>query len=476
MRFDLVVANGTVVGPGGTFEGDIGIRGGVIGAVGGTGTLRDTDELIDARRLLVLPGGVDAHVHSASGVTELRTLDSFYESTVAAVFGGTTTIVDFAIPAHADHESPLTCADARVELATGSAAIDVAFHGCITSSDRTHIDQIPQLAARGLTTLKMFTVYRGICMLELETIHVCLRELASIGGMALIHAESPHIIEPLIERFVSTGSKLPIFHAKSRPPESELDMVKTIIELVRLTGVTAYVVHVSTPEAATEITRARMEGVRIWAETCPHYVFLDDSCYERSTAELYVCSPPLRDHRRTRELWRLLCHGFVQVWGSDHCCHSSAQKQLYGNDFTRIPNGLPGIETRCPLLFSEGVMSGSISLDLFAALTAANPAKLNGLYPRKGVIQPGSDADLVLYDPEDVRTISASMLHMKSDFSPFDGFVVRGWPTHTTWSPLQLSDSSLRLVVAVATMTPAYGARYIRLSGWQRKTYLRHGV
>lgn len=427
--FDLVVRGGTVCGPGGSGVADVGITGRRIVAVARAGSLGDAAKVIDATGAFVVPGGVDPHVHTSLLLGEFSTLDGFAESTAAAAWGGTTTLVDFAIPQPPGVLSPLACAEQRIEMAAGQAIVDVAFHGCVVKADQMSIRQIPELFGHGLTTLKVFTIYKDLVQLSLEDVRACMKEVAATGGLLLVHAESPHIVEPLRGEFQAAGQTDAYHHALARPPESELDMVRTILELFRLTGCPGYIVHVSTPEAAIEIARARLEGTRVWAETCPHYVFLDDSKYRGEDGDLYICSPPLRPRGLADRLWHLVQNGAFQVWGSDHCCYNSAQKFKYRGDFTKTPNGMPGVEVRAPLLFSEGVMANKISLDQFVALTATNPAKLNGLYPRKGTIAPGADADLAIYDPGWEVELTSTRLHMATDYTPFEGFKVKGWPT-----------------------------------------------
>ncbi len=427
--FDLVIRGGTVGGAGGSGMADVGVTGSRITAVAEAGSLRDAAKVIDATGAFVVPGGVDPHVHTSLLLGEFSTLDSFAQSTAAAAWGGTTTLVDFAIPQPPGVLSPLTCAEQRIEMAGGQAIIDVAFHGCVVMADETSIRQIPELVGLGLTTVKVFTIYKDLVQLSLEDVRACMKAVAAAGGLLLVHAESPYIVEPLRAEFQAAGKTDAYHHAISRPPESELDMVRTLLDLFRLTGCAGYIVHVSTPEAAIEIAQARLGGTRIWAETCPHYVFLDDSKYRKEDGELYICSPPLRPRAMADRLWELVQTGAMQIWGSDHCCYDSAQKFKHRGDFSKVPNGMPGIEVRAPLLFSEGVMANKISLDQFVALTATNPAKLNGLYPRKGTIAPGADADLAIYDPGIEVVLTAKRLHMATDYTPFEGFKIKGWPT-----------------------------------------------
>ncbi|MHB8687320.1 MAG: dihydropyrimidinase [Candidatus Dormibacteria bacterium] len=425
---DLVINGGTVVGVDGTFIGDVGISDGKIVAVTAPGLLETGQRRIDAEGLYVLPGGVDPHAHTALKSGGTKTLDDFFESTRAAAFGGTTTIIDFAIPDNSTKQTPQAALDERRRDIKGRAAIDVSLHACITRGDAASMGELPVLLKSGLPTLKMFTIYRNDFMLELAEVHACLQEVARAGGMALVHCESPHIVEPLVDSFVRQGSIQVEYHARSRPPSAEVDMVRSIIELLRITGAMGYVVHVSTPEAALAIAKARGEGVKVWAETCPQYVFLDDSSYQGVNSERFVCSPPLRDEARRAHLWELLLSGHFAIWGSDHCCYSSAQKAAGMGDFRRIPNGLPGVETRCPLLYSAGVATGLLSVADFVRLTATNPARLAGLFPQKGIIAPGSDADLALYDPTFSATLSTGQLHMATDYTPFEGTEIRGWP------------------------------------------------
>ena len=426
-EYDVVITGGTVAGAGATGLSDVAVKDGKVAAIGLTGSFRDAARSIDAGGMFVVPGGVDPHVHSATSLGEFDSLDSFAQSTSAAAWGGTTSFVDFAIPQPQGVQGSLECAEERMELAR-DAVVDVAFHACIASGDEKSLHEIETLAKRGLTTVKVFTIYKGLVMLDLEEIFACMRATAAVNGMLLVHAESPHLIEPLRAEFAARGETDALHHARSRPLNSEVDMVRTIIDMLRLTGCQAYIVHVSVPESVRAIEVARMQGVRVWAETCPHYVLLDDDVYAGQNGELYICSPPIRPRNVTSELWDLVCAGFVQLWGSDHCCYDSGQKFKYRGDFQKVPNGLPGIELRAPLLFSEGVMKGRISLEQFVTLSATNPAKLNGLHPRKGSLAVGSDADIAIYDPDVHRTIHAGNLHMATDYTPFEGMALRGWP------------------------------------------------
>lgn len=428
MDMDTVIRGGLIAGPFGVSDGDIGVRDGQIAAVCLPGVIGKCASEINASGCYVVPGGVDPHVHTALRSGGTVTLDDCFESTKAAAFGGTTTIVDFAIPNNAENESPGSAARRAMKAIEGTATVDVALHACVTRFSRESMIELRSLLRSGLPTLKMFTIYRGDFMLELSEIHECLKEVHAAHGMALIHCESPHIVEPLIAAFASDGDLSMRHHALSRPPSSELDMVQTIIELLRLTGAMGYAVHVSTPEALDAITHARSEGVRVWAETCPQYVFLEDSRYNGPSPELFVCSPPLRDDQRRARLWQQLLTGHIAVWGSDHCAYGSGQKTSNSKDFRRVPNGLPGVETRSPLLFSRAISDGLMTVSDFVLLTATNPAKFSGLYPRKGSLSLGADADIAIYDPAHRVDLAAGQLHMHTDYTPFAGMSVSGWP------------------------------------------------
>lgn len=428
MGLDLILRDGQVALGDACVRADVGVEGEKIAVVARPGSLPRGTQTLDLDGRFVVPGGVDPHVHAATMLGEFTTRDDFEACTRAAAWGGTTTIVDFAIPQPRDGARPLATARERMAAARRQAVVDVAFHACLVKGDGASLAEIPQLAREGLTTVKVFTIYRDLVMLGLDEVHACMHEVAAAGGLVLVHAESPHIVEPLRARFAAEGRTDARHHALSRPVEAEVDMVRSVLELFRLTRCPGYFVHVTAPEAVTAIVHARLEGAAVWAETCPQYVFLDDACYAAEDGDLYICSPPIRPRAVADRLWEMVRQGGVQIWGSDHCCYDTAQKFRHRGDFTRAPNGLPGVELRAPLLFSEGVMTGLMSVPRFAALTATNPARLNGLFPRKGVIAPGADADLAIYDPNWEVTVTASRLHMATDYTPFEGRRLKGWP------------------------------------------------
>lgn len=425
----LLVRRGRVVLPTGIVKADVAVDGDQIRAVSSDASGVGADREIDAEGCYVLPGGVDPHVHTNLALGEYTTQDDFAEVTRAAALGGTTTIVDFAIPARQE-ASPLETFRERLEEATGLAHIDFGLHATLSRVDREVLDEIPRLFELGARTFKMFTVYRGLVMVSLEEIFAALGKIAEVGGLALIHAESNHLVEATAEALARHGKTSAAFHPESRPTVCEVDAVQAVINMLKVTGAMGYFVHVSTPEALEIVRKAQGAGIKTWAETCPHYLVLDEEAYGSRRGALYVCSPPLRSRRQADELWRRLLLGEVAIIGSDHCCYDTEQKFRHPDDFRLMPNGLPGVQTRLPVMFSEAVVERKLPVERFVDLASTAPAKLNGLYPRKGVIQPGSDADLVVLDPTKRSVLDAGTLDMKTDYSPFDGLEVRGEVRH----------------------------------------------
>ncbi len=421
----LLVRGGWVVLPTGTVEADVLVEGEKISAVASNTTDAGLDREVNAEGCYVLPGGVDPHLHTNQELGEYTTLDNFAEVTRAAALGGTTTIIDFAIPPH-QKDSPLQTFNERLKEASALAHIDFNLHATLTHVNAEVLSEIPILVDSGTRTFKMFTVYRDVVMVTLDEILTALEKIAEVGGLALIHAESNYLVEWATDRLVRGSQTSAEFHPESRPAVCEVDAVQTIANMLRVTDAMGYFVHVSTPEALEIIVNAQHEGVRVWAETCPHYLVLDEGVYKSPKGALYVCSPPLRSPAQVDELWRRLLLGEVSLIGSDHCCYDTEQKVRHADDFQLMPNGLPGIQTRVPVMFSEGVMKRGLPVERFAELVSTIPAKMNGLYPRKGVIQPGSDADLVVLDPTRQSVVDPDALAMKTDYSPFEGLEVQG--------------------------------------------------
>ena len=430
-RFDLVVRGGTVVTAADTFRADVGIRDGAIAALA-----RDLDgggEEIDASGKLVLPGGIDSHCHieqmSAAGVL---CADDFYSGSVSAAFGGTTTIIPFA----AQHrgQSLREVVDAYHDCAGPKAVVDYAFHLIISDPTAQILGQeLPALIEDGYTSFKVYMTY-DLLMLDdyqmLDVLSLARRE----GAMTMVHAENHDMIRWLTDRLLEGGHRAPKYHAVSHARVAESEATSRAIDLARLVDVPMLIVHVSGADAADAIRRAQDLGLRIYGETCPQYLFLTAADLDRHGMEgaMFCCSPPPRDAANQEHIWRGLVNGTFQVFSSDHAPYRFDESgKLWAGpaaSFKRIANGVPGLELRLPLLFSEGVGAGRIGLNQFVALASTNAARLYGIYPRKGTIAIGSDADLAIWDPEREVTVTWDDLHDNVGYTPYEGRRIKGWP------------------------------------------------
>lgn len=386
----------------------------------------DAARRIDATGRLVMPGGVDPHCHIGIAVGEYTTLDSYESASLAALAGGTTTMVDFAIPAPG--EDPLAALDERMRIAAGSRC-DYAEHGCINDPNTDIASTVRTLAERGVRTIKLFTTYRGILMVETDTIEAVMTALKAVGGLTYVHAEANDLVEAAQNAAEGAGRIGASGHAATRPEEAEERAVADVLAAADRVGAPVYFVHQSTPGAIELVQEARRRGIAAFTESCPHYLTLDDTRYDGPDPERWVCCPPLRARDTVDALAERAFRGLVDTVGSDNCCYDTHQKRERANDVREMPNGLPGVETRLPVVFDRFVARGSMAPEQFVAMVATNPARLNGLYPRKGTIAVGSDADIAIIDPTVTRTISAGDLHMRTDYSPYEGQAIRGWPT-----------------------------------------------
>lgn len=423
---DLVIRGGRVVNAGWSGLADVLIGSGRVVGVVEPGTLPQGAgqvDVVDAAGKLVMPGGVDPHCHVGFTSGEFTSLDDYQQATTAALFGGTTTIVDFAIPRPGERP-----ADAAIRQQAKAAAglCDAALHGCVVDWDSTVPDQLRDMVASGIRTVKMFTTYRGETMANEDTILQVMRTLAGLGGMVVIHCEANHIIElaqgESAARNTIGAASLPA----TRPELAETASVAEVLAIAESVGAPVYFVHQSTPAVVDLVREARARGVRAWSESVTHHLVLDEAKYEGENPERYVCCPPLRSRETVAGLRRRLAMGQIDTVGSDHCCYDIAQKTRHAHDVRAMPNGLPGVETRLPVLFSEFVATGLITPERFVAVTSANPARLNGLYPQKGVIAAGSDADIIILDQEASSIIDSARLHMATDYTPYQGLPVRG--------------------------------------------------
>lgn len=432
MTFDLAIRGGTVVTADQSFFGDVGVKDGRIAALEpGLGpAARD----IDAGGRLVLPGGVDSHCHveqeSSMGV---MCADDFYSATVSAAFGGTTTIIPFA----AQHRGQSLREVVKVyhERAAPKAVIDYAFHLIVSDPTEQVLGQeLPALIRDGYTSFKVYMTYDKLRLSDTQMLDV-LALARREGALVMVHAENHEIIQWLAKRLLEQGHGAPKYHAVSHARLAESEATNRAVVLAELIDVPLLIVHVSAAEAIEVIRTAQGRGLGIYGETCPQYLFLtaDDIDLPGLEGAKYCCSPPPRDAAAQEAVWRGLADGVFQVFSSDHAPYrfdeSGKLPKGAKTTFKEMANGVPGIEIRLPMLFSEGVGKRRLSLSRFVALTAENHAKMYGLFPRKGTIAVGSDADLAIWDPEREVTISASMLHDRVGYTPYEGRTITGWPT-----------------------------------------------
>ena len=424
---DLAITGGLVVNDNWSGYATVHVRDGLVQSLASPDdAVPTTSEVIDATGRLVLPGGVDPHTHIQMSLGNYTTLDGYREATTAAVWGGTTTVVDFAIPVPG--ESPLEAVRKR-RAAAMDGVCDTALHACVVDWDDTVPEQLREIADLGVRTVKLFTTYRDVVMADPTTVVRVMQVLQELGGLAYVHAEANHLVECEQHRAEEVGAIGASGHAGTRSELAEVTAVREVLSAARSLGAPVYFVHQSTPEAIDEVRRARADGVLAYTETCPHYLALDDSLYGGESPELFVCCPPLRSAHTVQGVAERAVRRQVDAVGSDHCCYDRAQKSADRSDVRVMPNGMPGVETRLPVVFTELVQTRGMSVERFVALTSANPARLNGIYPQKGVVAPGSDADLILIDPQERRTVGPATLHMTTDYSPYDARELGGWPS-----------------------------------------------
>ena len=384
------------------------------------------DRVFEACGKYVIPGGVDAHTHMEMPFGGTTSADSFETGTRAAAWGGTTTVIDFAIQSKG--ESLQAGLDAWQEKADGSCSVDYAFHAIVSDVNESSLKEMDVLVDQGVTSFKLFMAYPGVFYASDREIFQAMDRAAGNGALVMVHAENGIAIDAIVAAAVSRGQTDPIFHGLTRPAELEGEAVHRAIVLAQVAKAPVYIVHVSSSPALEAVVRARDEGQSVFAETCPQYLFLSEEDLARPGFEgaKFVCTPPLRPRSHQAALWRGLRTDDISVVATDHCPFSFAeQKQLGVGDFTKIPNGLPSLENRMDLMY-QGVVSGEISLSRWVEVTSTNPAKMFGLYPRKGAISPGSDADIVVYDPLAAQTISVATHHMAVDYSCYEGKSITG--------------------------------------------------
>jgi dihydropyrimidinase len=429
MRFDSVIRNGTIVTATDTYVSDIGIRDGKTVAIGQDLPIEGAGKVIDAAGFYVMPGGIDVHTHLDMPFGGTTSADDFESGTIAAAFGGTTTLIDFAIQYKG--QTLRHAFDTWMKKADRKAAIDYSFHCIITDIADAQLSEMKALVREGVPTFKLFMAYPGVFMLDDASIFRAMNEAENNGGMICMHAENGGAIDVLVQRALAEGKRAPKYHALTRPTTAEGEATSRAIALAEMAGAPVYIVHLSCNEALEKVREARDRGLRVYAETCPQYLYLSLENMDAPGFEgaKYVFTPPLREKWHQEKLWQGLAKDDLQVVSTDHCpfCFKE-QKELGKDDFTKIPNGGPGIEHRLSLVYSGGVNGNRFSPNRFVQLVSTAPAKLFGLYPRKGTIAVGSDADLVVFDPNEEETISAKTHHMRVDYSMFEGIRVKGIP------------------------------------------------
>src|SRR2546421_3965097 len=426
MVLRTLIKNGTIVTAVDQYKGDLLLEGEKIALIG-TSLGMEADKTIDASGKYVLPGGIDVHTHLDMPFGGTTSADDFESGTTAAAFGGTTSIVDFGIQYRGQtlHHAWETW----MKKAERKAVIDYGFHLIITELMDAVEGEMDALVRQGVTSFKLFMAYPGVFMLDDGSIFKALLRTARNGGTICMHAENGGVIDVLVQRALAEGHTAPKYHALTRPARAEAEATHRAIALAEIADVPVYIVHLSAPEALEMVTEARDRGLPAYAETCPQYLFLSYDNYEEPdfAGAKYVMSPPLRPKETQERLWRGLAFNDLQAISTDHCPFCMKEQKVLGkDDFSKIPNGAPGVETRMSLVYDGGVRTGRISLNRFVELTSTSPAKIFGLFPRKGTIAPGSDADIVVFDPEKKTRLSAKTLHMKVDYNPYEGREVVG--------------------------------------------------
>jgi dihydropyrimidinase len=430
-----LIRGGRVITATDDYLADVLLQDGIVHAIARDMAVGPDVKVVDASGLYVLPGGVDTHVHLENVIGPTITCDTFASGTKAAAFGGTTTVVDFALQTAAD--SPLEAIARAQRSAEPQVCIDYSLHCIVTRVDAQVLADVKHaMRHEGVTSFKMFMAYPGVMMADDAAIFQMLRQVGADGGMVALHAENGTVIDLLIKEALAAGHTAPRYHAMTRPALMEGEATHRGIRLAELAEAPIYFVHVSSNQALKHIVAARDEGIPVFAETCPHYLLFDDSVYDSDDFEIakYVMTRPLRSTDDQNHLWRALRYDDLQVIATDHCpfCMKEGhlgyrlQKQRGKDDFSLIPNGAPGIETRLVSLYDIGVTQGRLSLNRFVQLTSTTPAKLFGLFPKKGTIAIGSDADVVLFNPNATQTIHAEHLHSQCDYTLLEGRTLQG--------------------------------------------------
>lgn len=421
----VLIRNATIIGVAENFNGDIYIEGESVSAIGKNLDIK-ADTIIDATGLLAFPGAVDPHVHLEMPFMGTFSSDNYETGTRAALHGGTTTVIDFVLQkqGHSLHDA-LKEWSGRAE---SNAVGDYGFHMAVTDfNENTSKEISTMIEDEGITSFKIFMAYKGALMIDDKQMVGLMNEVKKRGGMVTVHATNGDMIDFLIAKNLKEGNTAPLYHYLSQPEVTEAEASERFASIAGYTGCPGYIVHLTCEGALNAVRDNNRHNQKVFAETCIQYLLLDASLYEHNfEGAKWVMSPPLREKKDQEALWAGINQGLIQVVATDHCPFKWEQKLLGKDDFSKIPNGHPAIEHRVELLYSEGVRKGRITLNKFVELLSTNPAKIFGMYPRKGCIAPGSDADIVLFDPNKEHTISAATHHMNTDYSGYEGCKLTG--------------------------------------------------
>ena len=422
----LLIKNGRIITAEQDYTADIYIEKDKITTIGLSLNIQ-ADKIIDAKGKYVIPGGIDVHTHLDMPFGGTTSSDDFETGTIGAAFGGTTSLIDFAI--QPKRKSMREGLDIWRKKAEGKATIDYGFHMIITDLPDERIPEMDDMVSEGVTSFKLFLAYPNVLMVDDATIFKALKQTSKNGGLVCMHAENGMVIDHIVKETVAKGNLSPLYHALSRPAAAEGESTNRAIALAEMAGTPIYIVHLTCNDALVKVSGARDKGQPVFAETCPQYLYLsiEDIAKPDFEGAKYVFSPPVREKWNQEKLWGGLQKNDLQVVSTDHCPFNFiGQKDMGKDNFTKIPNGGPGLENRLHLMYQGGVNEKRISLNRWVELTSTNPAKIFGMYPRKGTITPGSDADIVIWDPEKELTISAKTHHMRVDYSMFEGRKVKG--------------------------------------------------
>ncbi len=429
--YDLLIKNGVVVTHESSFSADIAINGEKVAAIGFPGFVKSAETVFDAHGKFILPGLIDPHVHMAHPFQGEPSADSVGAASKAAAFGGVTYLIDFAI----QWDKSLNLVEVvnnRLKEISGQCYVDFSLHGVPTKSNEESVQAVTLTKKEGINSFKVYMVYRQQGrMVDDAILFRLLEEMKKSGGTLLVHAENVSIAEYNQEKFTSEGLTAAKYFPLAKPNSVEAEAINRVLFLNRLTESNLYVVHVSTKEGVDLIRLAQANGENVIAETCTHYLTLTDEVYERPDGSNFICSPPIRKQADVDALWKGIRDGTLSIISSDHCGFDTRQKQLGEGDFSKTPNGLPGIEARLPVIYSEGVLKKRISINQMVALTSTNPAKTFNMYPRKGALLPGSDADMVILDTDKQLILDQKHLHGNTDWSPYAGMKLTGFANST---------------------------------------------